>query len=172
MRLWRSTMNDDNENLQSSGGLDTLAEAMKVPPAEGEGNHFESEIHEIYTVTALEQAVVVDKDAGGREKKRTTTLWLHHRCRWYWNFVSYKSDCWAWITDAKTDGKLVEVDQIEAHLVHDSHFGTNRKIEKNASAAHCRSRHYGVGVPKVGITAWACAENSGFGRWCTSQTKA
>ena len=165
-------MADATINPKNLGSLDTIAQAKDVKPAEGEGNHFQSESREIYTVSALEEAVLVETGKDGKDKKRTTTLWIHCRCRWYWDFFSYKSDCWAWVTDAKDGGREVKVDQVEAHLVHDSNFGKNRKIERNSSRAHAKSRHFGVAVPKPGITAWGCAENSGFGHWCTTEARA
>ena len=165
-------MADATNKPQNPGSLDTIEQAKNVKPAEGEGNRFQSESGDVYTVSALEEAVLVEKGKDGKNKKRTTTLWLHQRCRWYWDFFSYKSDSWAWVTDAKIGGRDVKVDQIEAHLVHDSHFGKNSKIERNSNVAHAKSRHFGVAVPKVGITAWACAENSGLGRWCTTETRA
>ena len=165
-------MADNGNKSQDLGGLDTIAQAKDVKPAEGDGNYFQSESREIYTVSALEEAVLEKEDKDGNVVRTTTTLWLHHRSRWYWNFFSYTSDCWAWVTDAKNGGRDVKVDQIEAHLVHDSHFGKIKAVERNSSNAHAKSRHYGVAVPKVGITAWACAENTGLGRWCTTETRA
>lgn len=156
----------------TTGGLETFAQAQDVRPADGPGNHHEAEVHESYTVLAIAGAASEETDETGARVASTTTLWVHHRIRREWGFFFYNSDCWAWVTDAKDGGNAVRVDQLEAHLVHDSNFGTNRKTERNASSAHARTRVRGVAVPNPGISGWACAEHSGYDRWCSPTTRA
>ena len=163
-------MENGNSKFHNNGSLDTLAQAQNVNPAEGAASNFESEAHETYTVSALEDDVVQETAENGETTTSVTTLWVHCRSRWYWDFFSYKSDSWVWITDSQNGGKLVKIDRVEANLVHNSHYGTSQKVEKNSSSAHAKARIFGVAVAKVGICAWGCVENSGIGRWCTAQS--
>ena len=152
-------------------GVDTFEEARSVEVElegmeevlEGMEEGLEWESSEAYTVIPL-------LPFGAEGEVRTDgTLWVHFRSRWSWTFFSYSSDVWAWVTDAKKDGKLVEVDQLEAHLVHDSCYGDHSVTVKNKSKAHAYFKMVGIAVCKTGITAWACAEEEGYGRWCSDR---
>lgn len=77
-----------------------------------------------------------------------------------------------WVTDAKTGGNLIEVDQLEAHLVHAKCYGDHSVTVKNRSSAHAYFRIGGLAVCQTGITAWACAEQDGCGRWCSGKKSA
>ena len=161
-------MTAQDQDNQNDGGLNTLAEAQDLPHVEGDGTCYQLESTEVYSFTDLDGAVVEEKDDKGASVTRARRLRVHHRSKRSWNFFSYKSDCWVWVTDVAT-GKLVVVDQLEAHVVHNSDFGENRKIEKDVSSVHARIRVRGLAVANPSICAWGCAENSGFGRWCSAQ---
>ena len=142
--------------------LDSLDEARKVETAEKE--HRETLSAEGYLVTPLLES----DDEGSLKRDSTTTLYVHFRYKWNWRVISYSSDCWAWVTDAKKGGNLVRVDRLEAHLVHnDCNYGNHSVRVENASRAHAYFRYAGVPFAcKSGVTAWACAEKTGYGRWC------
>lgn len=146
-------------------GLDSFAEVRSVETEDGDTGSFESESGERYVVMPLLAA-----DGEGTVGDRTTTLWVHHRSRWHWDFFSYSSDSWAWVTNAKKDGSLVEVDVLEAHLVHRKCYGDHSTTVKNKGKAHAYFRITGVAVCKADITGWACAEKEGYGRWCSNRT--
>ena len=150
-----------NSPIEITSGLDTFEMALRVVNAKGEVDYFESEAGESYTVIPLSQT-----DEVGSINVAVSTLWLHRRARWYWNFFSYSSDCWVWITDQKDGGNLVVVDKIEAHLTHSSCYGDQSVSRNNVSSAHAYVRNSGFAVCKSGICAWGCAEQKGYNRWC------
>ena len=110
-----------------------------------------------------------EKNENGETKDRGTTLWVHWRGEWYWDFFSYRSDVWAWVTDAQSGGNLVVVDKIEAYAKHTECYGENRDVRTNSSNAHAHLYVGGVAVCKSGVCAWSCAEHTGYGRWCAPQ---
>jgi hypothetical protein len=117
-----------------------------------------------YQVTPLRQL-----DNNGEVAERGATLWLHWRGEWYWDFFSYRSDVWAWVTDAQTGGNLVVVDKIEAYARHDSHYGLNKDVRLNSSSAHAHLFVGGIAVGKSGVCGSACAEKTGYPRWCAPE---
>lgn len=145
-------------------GLDSFEDAIQVNRPEGESDHHEDISSDIYVVTPLRS-----QDEEGTLVQQATALWLHQRSRWKWNFFSYASDCWVWVTDARDGGNLVTVDRLEAHLSHDSCFGDHSVTRNNVSKAHASLRMYGFAVCKAGIYAYGCAEKTDFGRWCTEK---
>lgn len=98
--------------------------------------------------------------------------WLHVRAKWSWALFTYSSHCHAWVTDAKNGGNLVKVDRLEAHLVHDSCYGRHSKDGANVSSTGVGFKFSGLFACKTGVTAWACAKQSGWGRWCTKKIDA
>ena len=142
-------------------GLDSFEEARQAELPERESDQYEAVSSEGYVVTPL-----LESDGEGTLQRDGKTLYVHFRYKWRWNFVSYSSDCWAWVTDAKKGGQLVQVDRLEAHLVHKECYGDHSVAVNNASKAHAYFRYNGIAACKASISAWACAENAGYGRWC------
>ena len=105
----------------------------------------------------------------GETLRDGVTLWLHWRGEWYWDFFSYRSDVWAWVTDAQTGGNPIVVDRIEAYARHDSHYGLNKDVRLNSSIAHAHLFVGGVAVGKSGVCGSACAEKMGYSRWCAAE---
>lgn len=156
---------------RNNRGLRTLAEArtaeIKGPDIKGLptlDGPMESESGGFYYVTPLRQM-----DDKGEVKERGTTLWVHWRGEWYWDFFSYRSDVWAWVTDAQVGGNLVAVDRIEAYAKHQQCYGENKDVRTNTHSAHAHLFVGGVGVCKSGVCGSSCAEHKGYGRWCAGE---
>lgn len=109
--------------------------------------------------------------AEGEYLKAGRTLWLHCRVSWYWDFFSYSSDSWAWVTDAAAaDSNKVAVQEISAYLRHTSAYGSQQDTRQNSSIAHAFVRVSGIGVSKAGVCGHSCAKEPGFGSWCTRES--
>jgi hypothetical protein len=96
------------------------------------------------------------------------TLWLHCSGGWHWDFFSYQSDCYAWVTDAQDGGNAIAVDSITAYLSHDQCYGSGSDTQHNSPNAHAFTRINGVAVCQTAITIRACAEHRGYNPWCTN----
>ena len=141
--------------------VDSFADARQVETAA-------EECTESLSADGYFVAPLVESDDEGVLKSNGRTLWVHFRYKWDWNVLTYKSDCWAWVTDAKKGGTPVAVDRLEAHLVHgECGYGDHSVTVNNASKAHAYLRYTGFPFAcKSNVTAWACAEKAGYGRWC------
>ena len=95
------------------------------------------------------------------------TLWVHCSVSWSWDFFSYASDSWAWVTDAQDGGSPVAIDRICAYLRHDSCYGNQEDCQTGSAAAHALLRNGGIGVCKASVCGNGCADQSGYGHWCT-----
>lgn len=157
----------------AQSALDTLEHAQQLAPtirmqsdrpAADQKGVGQSEQRRRYNSVAMTQT-----DPNGNIKAQGTTLWLHHTAGWYWDFFSYSSDSWAWVTDAQTGGNPVSVDSIEAILTHNSCYGNQSAKSANTNVTHAYVRVTGIAVCKSDICAYACAEKAGYTRWCTAQ---
>ena len=164
----KSMVENKHTIRKSAAGLDSFEEAQQVIAPVREADHYESASGEGYVVTPL----VKSDDEGNLKKSDGSLLYLHYRYKWNWDFFSYSSDCWAWVTDAIKGGAPVRVDRLEAHLTHKACFGRHSKSANNASRVHAYFRITGIAVCKTGITAWACLENTNYGRFCTKKGSA
>ena len=154
----------DTKNMkQNIGGLDSFEEARNVEELpEGELSHRQALSGEAYFVEVMQGS-----NEDGSLKERGSTIYVHRRVKWYYNIISFSSDCWAWTTNS--NGELVEVDRLEAHLTHSGHYPDQVDTKTNATRAHAFFRITGIPVYKVDICGWSCAEKNGYGRWCTKK---
>jgi hypothetical protein len=147
----------------------TLKEAMsnlpKTPKDLAGRGVLEAREASAYTVVPL-----YGRGKTGEVDSKAATLWLHHRVSWSWDFFSYSSDCWAWVTDAQDGGNPVAVDRIEAFLRHDGGYPSESDAQTNSASAHAFFRNAGVAVSKQNACGHGCAEKAGYGKWCTPET--
>ncbi len=153
-------MADTENTVKKTGGLDSFEEAKDIELPEGIPNYYQALSGETYVVEVLQES-----SEDGSLKERGAAIYVHYRAKWNYNFISFSSD--SWTTDA--NGKPVKVDRLEAHLTHSAHYGDQADIKNNASSAHAFFRITGIPVNKADICGWACAEKSGYGRWCAEK---
>ena len=150
-----------NRNIQDVQQL--AAEFLRSN--EGRNEVAEASTGSSYTVNPLRTTARDGNEAA-------TTLWVHCYVEWHWDFFSYQSDCYAWVTDAQSGGNAVAVDKITAHISHDQCYGSGADTQHNSPNAHSFTRINGIAVCKSGVSGRGCAEHTGYGSWCTNTVHA
>ena len=114
---------------------------------------------------------LLKSDESGRVISKGS-LWIHVKVHVYWDFWHYSSDVWAWITDSRDNGNLVNVDKITAFISHDNHYGSGKDEQHNTYGAHAFVRNNGIAVPSSCVYGRGCVEHTGYYQTCTDNAKA